>query len=92
MNRPDVYRLNLGIPKGTFKNIFGDIPQQPAAGEIVNTEHDFEALDKLMPHPVYGWMSRVCVLNPSANTFEKIKPLIDESVVLAKEKYRRRIK
>ena len=26
VNRPDVYRLNLGVSKETFRSLFGDIP------------------------------------------------------------------
>jgi len=32
------------------------------------------ALDQLMPHPVYGRMFWVCVLNPSDVTFQKVQP------------------
>ena len=92
VNRPNVHRLNLGISKDTFKIMFGELPERPAAGSIVNTGHNFESLDKMMPHPVYGWMSWICVLNPSSNTFEKLKPLIHESIELAKVKYRKRVK
>jgi hypothetical protein len=40
---------------------------------------DFTALDTLMPHPVYGRMHWVCVLNPRKGTFETIKPLLAEA-------------
>ncbi len=42
-------------------------------------DHDFTALDVLMPHPVYGRNHWVCVLNPSDATFEKLKPLLAEA-------------
>lgn len=32
-----------------------------------------------MPHPVYGRMHWICVLNPSEATFEKIKPLLAQA-------------
>ena len=92
VNRPNVYRLNMGISKGTFREMFGDIPKRPAAGQIIDTGHNFEGVDEIMPHPVYGWMSWVCVLNPSLDTFEKLKPLIHEGIELAKAKYLKRIK
>jgi hypothetical protein len=92
VNRPNVYRLNMGISKGTFREMFGDIPKRPVAGQIIDTGHNFESVDEIMPHPVYGWMSWVCVLNPSPDTFEKLKPLIHEGIELAKAKYLKRIK
>jgi len=45
-----------------------------------------------MPHPVYGWMSLIGVLNPSRETFEKLNPLIDEGVKLAQHKYQKKVK
>ena len=72
LNRPDVYRLNIGLSKETFASLF------PAGGE-----HDFTALDVLMPHPVYGANHFVCVLNPSASTFENLKPLLAEAYEIA---------
>lgn len=90
-NRPGVYRLNLGISKQTFTDLFAGIPKRPLAGKIVDTGHDFEMLDEIMPHPVYGWMSWIGVLNPSKNTFDKIKPLIEEGIELAKIKYAKKV-
>ena len=87
VNRPDTYRMNLGLSKERFKEMFTEIPERPAAGEIVNTGHDFKQINQIMPHPVYGWMSWVGVLNPSLSTFGKLKPLIAEGVELAKVKY-----
>ena len=46
-------------------------------------------MDKLMPHPVYGRMYWVCVLNPSESTFETIRPLLDEAYEIAVKKYER---
>jgi hypothetical protein len=58
---------------------------------VVETSHDFTTVDKLLPHPVYGWMSWVSVLNPSAPTFEKVKPLLAEAHALAAAKYAKRV-
>jgi Family of unknown function (DUF6194) len=90
INRGGVYRLNLGITKATFVQLFGAIPARPAAGGVVATGHDFAALDTLTPHPVYGWMAWVAVLNPSPPTFERLKPLIAEGYDAAVEKFRKR--
>src|SRR5262245_56615516 len=46
LNRPGVFRLNVGVSKQTFQSLF------PAA----DSAHDFTALDRVMPHPVYGKM------------------------------------
>jgi hypothetical protein len=67
LTRPGVFRLNIGVDKETFQSLFGD-----ATGE-----YDFTAFDTIMPHPVYGRQRWICVVNPSAATFEsQIQPLL----------------
>ena len=57
LNRPSVFRLNIGIGKQTFRSRFG-LPKAPAGGDDAaesddtSSDHDFTALDQLMPHPV----------------------------------------
>ena len=92
VNRPGVFRLNLGISKPTFAERFGSIPERPPAGGVVLTGHDFQAVDRIMPHPVYGWMAWIGVLNPSAETFETMTPLFDEGYHLAVTRFQKRIK
>ena len=41
LNRPGVFRLNIGVSKQTFAKLFG-----------AEAEHDFAELDRLMPHRV----------------------------------------
>ena len=72
LDRPGVFRLNIGVSKKTFETLF----QKDA-------DHDFPALDTLMPHPVYASNHFVCVLNPSEATFEKLKPLLLEAYQIA---------
>jgi Family of unknown function (DUF6194) len=95
LNRPSVFRLNIGISKQTFRSLFGD-PSLPSNKDSVAesgenySDYDFTALDKLMPHPVYGRMFWVCVLNPSDKTFEtKVQQLLAEAYDLAVSKYKR---
>jgi hypothetical protein len=73
LNRPTVFRLNIGVSKQTFASLFG-------SSSATDTEsHDFTALDRIMPHPVYGKMYWVCVLNPGAATIETVKQLLAEA-------------
>jgi hypothetical protein len=90
LHRPGVFRLNFGISKPTYRSLFGPSPVRPPAGGVVDTGHDFAALDQLLPHPVYGWMSWVCVLNPSARTFSTVEPLLAEAYDLAVSKFAKR--
>lgn len=72
LDRPGVFRLNIGIRKETYATLFESEEQ-----------FDFAALDRLMPDPVYGSNHFVCVLNPSDSTFETIKPLLSEAYQMA---------
>lgn len=69
LDRPGVYRLNIGVSKATF---------DATVGAMSNS--DYAALDVLMPHPVYALQHWVCVLNPSQATFDAVvKPLLEEA-------------
>ncbi len=95
LNRPSVFRLNIGLTKQAFRMLFPlsmpPVKEDSAAesGDDLNN-YDFTALDQVMPHPVYGRMYWLCVLNPSNDTFEaKIRPLLSEAYKLAVSKYKR---
>ena len=79
LDRPGVFRLNVGVSRDTYRSLFGPQPSPPGAAGHVDTGHDFAALDQLMPHPVYAPQSWVSVLNPSAATFERLRPLLAEA-------------
>lgn len=76
LDRPDVFRLNVGIARDTYRGLFGDPTDEERAD---GTDYDFAALDRLMPHPAYGKQWWMCVLNPSLETFEKVKPLLADA-------------
>ncbi len=97
LNRPSAFRLNIGIGKQTFRSLFGE-PLRPSGRDSAairgdpSSDYDFTALDQLMPHPVYGRMYWVCVLNPSDETFEtKVRPRLTEAYELAVSKYKRQV-
>lgn len=90
LDREGVYRVNLGVRKNTFCGMFGEIPARPSKGGVVDMPYDFGSIDQIIPHPVYAWISWICVLNPSESTFEKLNPLISEAYEYAKEKYAKR--
>lgn len=71
------WRLNLGLPKPLFLARFGQPPGRPGRGGTVAGDWDFTAEDRLMPHPVYGWMGWVAVVSPSAATLDSLAPLLE---------------
>ena len=75
LDRPNVFRLNLGLPKARFHEVVDG-----------TAEHDPTALDVLFPHPVYGGQHWLCVLNP-ARTWPTVRGLLTEAHAFAVRKY-----
>jgi len=93
LDRPSVFRLNIGVSKDTYRALFGRQPSRPGAEGVVGTGHDFTALDQLLPHPVYAPQSWVCVLNPSDATFQQtVRPFLAEAYELAVRRHARQAK
>jgi hypothetical protein len=68
LDRPGIFRLNIGVSRDTFRSLFPEIGSP-----------DYAEVDRLLPHPVYASQSWVCVLNPSDETFESLRPLLSEA-------------
>ncbi len=85
LDRPGVYRLNIGVSHQTFQALFGT-----AKVDIAN--YDFTALDVIMPHPEYSLQNFVCILSPSEATFAKVRPLLAEAYNIAVQRDTRRHK
>jgi len=83
LDRPGVFRLNIGVKKPTFQTLFG-------AGRVDVSAYDFTALDTIMPHPDYAAQSWLCVLNPSDTTFQQLRPWLTEAYELAVRRESRR--
>jgi hypothetical protein len=65
LERPGVFRLNLGVDKATYE------------GFSFGTDPDYTALDRVLPHPVYAAQRYISILNPSWSTWdETVVPLI----------------
>jgi hypothetical protein len=88
LNRRGVYRLNIGVTKERYARLFGPRPAAPGPSGVVETGHDFTALDQILPHPHYAPQSWICILSPSDATWEAIvRPLLAEAYNLAVKKY-----
>jgi hypothetical protein len=79
LDRDGVFRLNIGVGKEVYRSLFGGAA----------AEHDFTALDQLMPHPVYASQSWICILNPSHVTFATLQPLLADAYSQAVRRYQR---
>jgi hypothetical protein len=90
LNRAGVFRLNVGVSRETFRSLFGELPPSQGGPYEPLTGYDFTALDTVLPHPVYGRLHWLCVLNPGTKSFERVKPLLAEAYALAAERSARR--
>jgi hypothetical protein len=84
LNRPGVFRLNIGVGRDTFVKLLG---HPPSAASVQAAGYDYAALDRLMAHPTYASQSWVCVLNPNNETFEKVKPLLAEAYAIVEKRH-----
>ena len=91
LDRESVFRLNIGTTKPLFLERFGPPPPRPAKGMHIEGNWDFTALDRLTPHPVYGWMSWVSILNPSDASMIDLEPLLDAAYQKAVTAFDKRI-
>lgn len=85
LDRPGVYRLNIGISRETFQALFG-------TAKVDVSSYDFTALDVIMPHPEYAPQNFICVLSPGAMTSEKVRDLLAEAYDIAVRRFTRRNK
>jgi hypothetical protein len=77
LDRPGVERLNLGLPKADYLDLFPTIP----------ADLDYTALDTVMPHPVYASQYWICVVSPSEATLKGLEPLAELAYRFAVRKY-----
>lgn len=87
LDRVGAFRVSFGVSKPTYRRLWGDLPKRPAAGGTIEAAHDFAAFDQIMPHPVYGWMAWVSVLNLSSATEAAMMPLLDEAYAIVQRKH-----
>jgi hypothetical protein len=83
LDRPGVYRLNIGVSRETFKSLFG-------TKKINVSDYDFTALDTILPHPDYFSQHFLCVLSPSEATFERIRLMLAEAYDIVMKRYNKR--
>ena len=79
LDRPGVFRLNIGVSKKTFQSLFGK-------DRVDTASYDYTALDRVMPHPEYAAWNFICVLNPSEATMTEVKLFLAEAYDLARSR------
>lgn len=71
LSSPGRFRVNIGVGKPTFVEWTGRQPRDPA-GDI-----DPSVTDTVFPHPVYGSVGWLAVVNPDTRTDAAVRELLD---------------
>jgi hypothetical protein len=83
LNRPGVFRLNVGVGRKLFEELIG-YPPGEAAG------FDAAVIDTLIPHPVYAAQGWVAILNPGEQTAALARAILTDAHDRAVRRYDRR--
>ncbi len=74
LNPDDRWRLNIHVGPARFTELTGVTPRDFGAGD--RSGRDFGEADLIMPHPVYGSLGWVAVVNPGARTLVTVADLL----------------
>lgn len=77
LNRDGVFRVNIGIAKDSYNKLFTGNESQ----------WDYTALNRFMPHPHYAAQHFICILNPEDNQLTQTITYINEAHLVAKKRF-----
>ncbi len=80
LSREGVYRVNIGIKKETFATLFPD----------ADAATDYTMLNRFLPHPHYAAQYYICILNPEGTEMTDTLRYIEESYLIAKQRFERK--
>jgi hypothetical protein len=85
LDRPDTFRLNTFAGTAEFRRWLGHEPKDRAAADV-----DPSTPDVLLPHPVYGTLGWLAIVNPGPRTEQPVRELLETAHRLAQTRYERR--
>lgn len=68
LDRPGAFRVNIAVAKTIFCELIGYDPRETTDG--------YAASDTIVPHPVYGRLGWVAIVNPSPATQGAVRQLL----------------
>jgi hypothetical protein len=83
LDRPGAFRLNVAAGSAEFRRRTGHDPAHPATDGPAGD-------DVVLPHPVYGQLGWLCVVNPGPRTATAVGELIETAHGHARERHDRR--
>ncbi|NSC19938.1 hypothetical protein FM076_01415 [Streptomyces albus subsp. chlorinus] len=84
LDSPDRWRVNIHVGRATLQKLTGEEPRG------LGRPRDCRAVDTVMPHPVYGALGWVCVVNPGERTTGTVLRLLRDVHEAAGRRFARR--
>lgn len=89
LDRPDRWRVNVQVGRDRARDLLGDSGPEAKRGAGVPPSGSVPT-DVFLPHPVYGDLGWVCVVNPGERTRQAVIELLDEAHAAARRRDERR--
>ncbi|NJQ01189.1 DUF6194 family protein [Streptomyces zingiberis] len=78
------WRVNVHVDRAVFRELVGEEPRG------LSRPYDHAATDRVMPHPVYGALGWVAIVNPGERTAGTVERLLREAHDAARARFERR--
>ncbi|MGW0994619.1 DUF6194 family protein [Streptomyces sp. NPDC002523] len=84
LDPPGRWRVNIHVDRVTFQELTGEEPRD------ISRPRDYTTADRVMPHPVYGALGWISVVNPDARTTDTVVRLLRGAHDAARARFARR--
>ncbi|MGH8876012.1 MAG: DUF6194 family protein [Stackebrandtia sp.] len=84
LDRPGAFRVNVAAGTAVFTEWVGSKPREAGLDDV-----DFSVDDVVLPHPVYGGLGWLCVVNPGPNTESALRELLTGAYAAARTRHQR---
>ncbi|MEU6307520.1 DUF6194 family protein [Streptomyces chartreusis] len=84
LDPPDRWRVNIHVDRATFEELTGEEPRG------TTRPRDYTSTDTVLPHPVYGALGWLCVVNPGERTADTVLRLLRDAHEAARARAARR--
>ena len=81
------YRVNVGVGRRAYEDVFGKAPREAAGYRVIDTGHDYTTTDAVLPHPFYAPLHWVCVVAPGPRTRDQLAALVETAYAEAARHY-----
>ncbi len=84
LDPPGRWRVNIHVDRATFQELTGEEPR------TLGRPRDHAAADSVMPHPLYGALGWISVVNPAERTTDTVVRLLRGAHDAARARFARR--